>query len=231
MANGDMVVVIGGDGTFLSAVKERWRDNPIFAPINSGNLGFFSEYNYADVKKFIQMLREEKYHIVEYPLYEVEITQKNGQIIKDVFVNDVSIKQDGAKAVHLQVKINDKVTIPYSADGLVVSTSLGSTAYNMSLGGALMFDHIPNFQISPIAQMHNRSYSGVNNSVMIKDDSVIEITPNFKKKRHFYVVCDSREIKCKYGIQSVKIINKGKTFKLLRSEEFNFQDNIKNKIL
>lgn len=231
IANGEIVMVIGGDGTFLSAVKEKWKDNVLFAPVNSGTLGYFSEYNYSDVKDYIKMLANGQYHIEEYPLYEVEVMFSSGKIVKEYFINDVTIKQSGGNAIHLDLIIDDASKIIYDSDGLVISSFLGSTAYNSSLGGAIILDNVPNLQIAPIAPINNSKYKCLRNAIIINDKSTIVVQPSLKKKRQFHVICDNKEIKFNKGIEKITISNKGYNFKVIRTNGFNHVSNLIKKIL
>ncbi|MFP3727156.1 NAD(+)/NADH kinase [Priestia filamentosa] len=229
MSNGDIVVVIGGDGTFLSAVRERYRDNPYFIGLNSGNLGFFSEFQYADTRKLVQLLAHQKYDVVEYPLYEVEITQKNGFTQRDIFFNDISVERIGTTSVHLEATINRTNKLHYSVDGLIVTTSLGSGAYSMSNNGTVSMELTPTIQLTPVSQVRNNKYRGPANSILLNDTSIVEIEPEFKKKRRFRVVADGRELKCRQP-QKVKIYKSKHTFKVIRSKQFNYSTHVLEKL-
>lgn len=229
MSNGDIVVVIGGDGTFLSAVRERYKDNPYFIGLNSGNLGFFSEFQYSDSKKLVQLLAQNRYDVVEYPLYEVEITQKNGFTQKEIFFNDISIERIGTTSIHLDATINRTGKLQYSVDGLVISTALGSGAYNMSSNGPVSLDLTPTLLMTGVSQVRNKIYRGPLNSLLLNDTSIIEIEPGFKKKRRFRVVADGREVKCRQP-QKVKITKSKFTFKVIRSKNFNYGSHVIEKL-
>lgn len=236
ISNGELVIVIGGDGTFLSAVKERMKDDPVFVALNDGNLGFFSEFDFKDAKKFVDMLTKKEYRIIEYPLYEVEIIRKNSLSIKEYFINDVAIEKKSSKMIHLKASIDNQTHFNYASDGLIVSSSIGSTAYSMNVGGAITPYHFPSFQLSPIVQSRYGVYEGLLNPLLLKDESVIEIMPDYKVKRAFRVSVDGKEIIIKTHkneqnhIHSVRISKSNKTFKVLRSNEFNEMKHMKSKL-
>lgn len=229
MSNGDLVVVIGGDGTFLSAVKERIKDNPVFVALNSGNLGYFSEFDFNDVKKFVDTIASEEYRIVEYPIYEVELLIKNSQSIREYFINDAVIEKKSAKMIHLKSTIDNKHSYKYASDGLIISSSLGSTAYSMNAGGAMTPYQFPLFQMTPLLQSRYGVYEGVLNPILLKDDSVIEITPDYKVRRAFRISVDGKEIKAK-NVQSVRIYKTAKTFKVLRTKDFDELSHMNKKL-
>ena len=229
MSAGEMVIVIGGDGTFLSAVKERYNHNPAFIALNSGNLGFFSEFHFNDAKDLMKMLKSGQYRIEEYPIYQVEIVQNNGRIMKEFFVNDCVIERKSSKIVHMNMKLDNKNNIPFASDGIIVASSLGSSGYTKSGGGAILLDHQPIFQISAISQVHNNAYSGLTNSAIVSDQTTLEITPSHKKMRSFRVVCDGKEIKAK-NIKSIKITNRKQKFRVIRSKDFDMRKHIQSKL-
>lgn len=229
MSNGDIVIVIGGDGTFLSAVRERYKDNPLFVGLNSGNLGFFSEYHYTDVRKLVNMLNQENYEVAEYPIFEVEIIEKNGFTHKAIFFNDISVERAERKIIHMEATINAKHKFNFSADSIVVSTALGSGAYNMAGDGAVSLELTPTLQMVAIAQQRNKVYRGPLNPILLNDSSYIEISPEFKKKRRFCVVADGNEIRTRQP-QLVRIYKSDKTFKVIRSKQFDYSKNVMDKL-
>lgn len=229
MSNGDIIVVIGGDGTFLSAVKDRYKETPLFVGLNGGNLGFFSEFPYSDSKKLIQMLAQGQYEVVEYPIYEVEITQRNGITHRDIFFNDISVERIGTKIIHMETTINKTSKLNFSADGIVVSTSLGSGAYNMAAAGAVSMELTPTIQITTVAQQRNKIYRSTINPILLNETSLVEIAPENKKKRPFRVVADGRELKTR-NPQKVTIYKSNKTFKVIRSKSFNYSGHVIEKL-
>lgn len=229
MSNGDLLVVIGGDGTFLSAVKERIKENPVFVALNSGNLGYFSEFDYKDVRKFVDTIAKEDYRIIEYPLYEVEVKIKNAPSIKEYFINDAVIEKKSPNMIHLKASVDNKHDYRYSSDGLIISSSLGSTAYSMNAGGAITPYQFPILQMTPLLQSRYGAYSGILNPILLKDDSSIEIIPDYKVKRAFRIAVDGKEIKAK-NVLGVRIRKSAQTFKVLRTNDFNEMSHMNRKL-
>lgn len=228
--NGDLLVVIGGDGTFLSAIRKRFEENPIFAGFNTGNLGYLSEFAIDKVDEFIKVLQNQDYWIQEFPVYEVRIKENKGEII-EYFVNDLVVERRGTRILHMGVHVNEKEVCSISGDGLVMSTSLGSTGYGMSTGGAIAMDIGNLLQLSPISPVQSKAYQSLSNSLLFKDDSKFTIFPNYKKQRPFRIVCDGKEIKSQSAIRSVEISKTAHTVRILRTKNYDPLQNIKNKIL
>lgn len=226
--NGELLIVLGGDGTFLSAINEKHKEDFVFVGLNSGTLGFFSEFDYEELPQLLKVIKEGKYRIEEYPMYEVEIHQKNGSIMREFFINEVVVEKSSSKVIHMNVKINNEEVV-YENNGIIFSTSLGSSGYAMAAGGALHVGKFNFLQISPIAQIRNKTYRGPINSLLVSDDSEIEIKPDKKKKRRFEIVCDGREIKTK-SIEMLKIKKLSNTLKILRTENYDHLNQLKKKI-
>ena len=146
----DMVASIGGDGTFLHASD--WvgpRQTPIMG-INTGHLGYLTGYSFADFSK-IEMAFKGEYDVSSRMTIEVK-----SEFLPDGFspvaLNEVSVsKGDTTSMVEIHAMIDGKYLADYLADGLVISTPTGSTAYNLSCGGPIVEPTIDSFVLSPIA--------------------------------------------------------------------------------
>lgn len=148
----DMLLSVGGDGTFLSASKlVAGRDIPVMG-VNIGRLGFLSENRVADVARAL-LTRE--YTIEERAMLRAEVVTGNPEIDSWPYaLNEFTVHRSGAAMLGVQVSI-DGVRLPtYWADGLIVSTSSGSTAYSLSSGGPIVLPESKVLIITPIAP-HN----------------------------------------------------------------------------
>lgn len=147
----DLVISIGGDGTFLrSAAKIGNKGIPILG-VNTGRLGFLADTYSCDFDIALKQIIEGKYSIEERTRLAVEVDQPlEGGSAKAL--NDVAIlKQDTASMITVNVTINGEFLTAYEADGLLVSTPTGSTAYAMSAGGPILSPTLSNFTLTPIA--------------------------------------------------------------------------------
>lgn len=227
--NGELLIVVGGDGTFLSAVMNRFDQNPIFVGFNAGNLGFFSEYSMDDLDEFIRMLQKEEYWIQEYPLYEVHY-KENNQMKVEYFLNDAVIERKGSHALHMGVLVDDQSIGTVSADGIIFSTAIGSTGYNMSAGGAISLSSKPFLQMKTVAAIHSSAYKSIPNGIILDDESDITVFPTIKKQRPLRIVCDGKEIRTK-NVRYVEIKKSTETFRVLRSNNYNHITHMKAKIM
>lgn len=230
--NGDAVIVIGGDGTFLGAVKEKSKNgkNPLFIGVNDGNLGFFYEYSFEDLETVFRMLKNKRYKIISHPMYEMEIYFENDDVYKEIFVNDLVIERGSEKIIHLNLDINFDFSTKFSGDGIIVSTSLGSSAYNYSVGGSVILDKLNILQITPISPVSNKIYTSLYHPIIMSDENHIFIEEADVKKRKIRIVSDGYAVPIKQGIKGLKIKRSQKYLNIIRSETFNLMNHIKGKL-
>jgi len=227
---GELLIVIGGDGTFLSAIRKRMEQNPVFVGFNTGNLGYLSEFTIDNVDEFIHMLKRGDYYIQHLPVYEVKI-KENGEEKTEYFVNDLVVERKSTRILHMSVHVNDKSLCSISADGVIISSALGSTGYAMSAGGAISLDCEDILQVSPIAPVSSSAYRSLTSSILLNNENEITIFPNYKKQREFRVVADGKEIKTKSLPRFIEIKKSDKELRILRSKKFHRMENLRHKIL
>ena len=165
----DAVLSIGGDGTFLETVTYG-RDSGIpILGINSGRLGFLADTSQSDIEKSIGDLLLDRYRLEQLDL----LCMESGIPFDGVnfALNEVAItKRDSSSMITIHTYLNDEFLTSYWADGLIVATPTGSTAYSLSVGGPLMHPGSPNFIITPIAP-HNLNVR----PLVVPNDVVIDL--------------------------------------------------------
>ncbi len=147
----DFVLSIGGDGTFLNSAARIGRKQIPILGINTGRLGFLADISSDDILQSLESLMSKSFIIEDRSLIRVEIL--DGTELKYPFaLNEIAVlKQDSSSMISINTSINGKVVHTYQADGLIVATPTGSTAYSMSVGGPLMSPQAENFILSPVA--------------------------------------------------------------------------------
>ncbi|MDR1150099.1 MAG: NAD(+)/NADH kinase [Clostridiales bacterium] len=160
--NIDFIITLGGDGLILSCSRKYdCYEKKIFA-INFGQIGYLSSCQKNNVFISLDKLLENNFIILE----------KTRLKYKDyTALNEITISKSQAKLVDLSVFINNNFIKKYRADGLIISTPTGSTAYNLSAGGSVLDGNLKALIITPICDYNKNSYPYV-----IKDDSIIKIT-------------------------------------------------------
>ena len=214
----NLIIVIGGDGFMLETLKKNYKLKKPFYGINSGDYGFWMNkfYNNKTVKKLNNAKK-----ISIHPL-EMVVKNKYGKIKKSIAINEVSILRQSRQAASLSIKSGSKKIIKkLIADGVLVSTPAGSTAYNLSVHGPILSLNSKKLAISPISPFRPRRWKGKK----VSDKSIIKIENLNPKKRPISSVADNVEVRNAKNIQ-IKI-NKKITFNLLYDKNNSLQKKIK----
>ncbi|WP_159886463.1 NAD kinase [Paenibacillus puerhi] len=179
--NPDIVLSIGGDGTLLHAFhryKEQL-DHIAFVGIHTGRLGFFADWKPDEVELLAQLMGEsaqqDDLRVVKYPLVEIQITTQNG-IETELALNEFTLKGVDATLV-AELHINDELLETFRGDGICISTPSGSTAYNKSLGGAIVHPSLDAIQIAEIASINNRVYRTLGSPILLPKHHHCDIYP------------------------------------------------------
>jgi len=169
-AKADLIIVLGGDGTLLSVARLTHPfDVPILA-VNLGSLGFLTEVSLSDMYGTLeQVLKGES--ISERRMLLNACLQRNGKTVQDDFaLNDVSINKNSARIVNLEVHVNGQYMTSYRADGLIIATPTGSTAYSLSAGGPIIHPSMNALLLSPICP-----FTLTNRPIVIPSQSVLQV--------------------------------------------------------
>lgn len=147
----DLIISLGGDGTLLRAAKIAATDGiPIFG-VNLGGLGFLTQIGIDDLEIFLEKIYQGKCFLDERMMLDGIVKRKEKEIKEFTALNDIVIGKGAfARLISLATYINDDYVITYSADGLVISTSTGSTAYSLSAGGPIVNPNINSMILTPI---------------------------------------------------------------------------------
>lgn len=174
----DIVISIGGDGMLLSAFHkyESQLDRVRFVGVHTGHLGFYTDYLDDEIDKLVENLKYDTGAKVSYPILNVKVTFENGDTKIMRALNEATIKRSDRTMV-ADLTINGVHFERFRGDGITVSTPTGSTAYNKSLGGAVLHPTIEALQIAEIASLNNRVYRTLGSSIIVPKKDKIEIFP------------------------------------------------------
>ncbi|MBV9404920.1 MAG: NAD(+)/NADH kinase [Acidobacteriaceae bacterium] len=167
----DLVIVLGGDGTLLSAARfVAGRDIPLFA-VNLGHLGFLTAIRSDNLLPELERALRGEHRIGRRRMVDCEIVRDGKSIASYSALNDVVItKSELARMIDLDAHVDDHFVAAYKADGLIVATPTGSTAYSLSAGGPIIFPKVAAFCITPICP-----HMLTNRPVIVPDESIIQI--------------------------------------------------------
>ena len=166
--NTDAILVLGGDGTMILAARDLVKlDIPILG-INLGHLGFLAEVDEQDMEETLEKLFLEEYHVESRMMLEGNILGTGEKIVA---LNDIVVGRSGSmRVIDYNIYVDDILLIKYRADGIIVSTPTGSTAYNMSAGGPIVEPGSDIIVLTPICP-HTLN----TRSIVLSPDSKIEI--------------------------------------------------------
>lgn len=220
----DMMFSIGGDGTFLESISFIKDRNIPIAGINSGRLGFLANISQDDIPIALKAIDEKRYQIEERTLLELN----SGKNIFNKFnfaLNELTVqKRDSGSMIVIKVFLNGEFLNTYWADGLILSTPTGSTAYSLSLGGPIVVPGSQNFILTPIAP-HNLTVR----PIVIPDNN--EIVIEVAGRTENYLVSLDRQSKVVEKNTVLKIKAADFKIKTVRIEDNTFFDNIRDKLM
>ena len=150
-ATSDLLIVLGGDGTLLAAARSLGENNVPILPINLGGLGFLTSVTQQELYASLEFVLDGKSSVSERTLLEAEVFRGRESLAKHRALNDAVFNKGAlARIVDLDLSINGEFVVAYKADGLIVSTPTGSTAYSLSAGGPVVEPAVPAFVVTPI---------------------------------------------------------------------------------
>lgn len=193
LTNVDLVISMGGDGTFLKAacmVGER--EIPILG-INKGRLGFLADVLPSEIEDVLEHVLRRDYMIENHTVIKLEA---DGECVDccPFALNDIAVlKRDTASMISIKAYVNGEFLVNYQADGLIVATPTGSTAYSLSNGGPIIVPQSGSLCITPVAP-HSLNIR----PIVINDTSVIELEV-CSRSHNFLVAIDGRSMKLTEG--------------------------------
>lgn len=185
--NCDIVIVVGGDGTTLTVAKAASLHNKLTLGINAGRLGFMSGLE-RDELSLLNRLVSGDYEVEERMMINARLMSENG--IQDfICLNDAVITRgDLARLIDVTVKSDGRVITKNRADGMIIATPTGSTAYSMAAGGPVVSPDNSCFVVTPICP-----HSLVNRSIVFSSDKELEITVENDKNNTSYLSIDGEK--------------------------------------
>lgn len=219
----DFLFSLGGDGTFLETVN-LIRDSGIpVLGVNIGRLGFLSYISQENMTESLESVFSGKYDIEERMLLQVDVPGKDLNSMA-VALNEVRIYKNSGSLITIHVKVNEEFLSAYWADGLLLSTPTGSTAYNLSVGGPIVVPESNSFVLSPIAP-HNLTVR----PLVLPDSAILQLSVDTRDPQ-YQLAIDSRSIDL--DVDAVVILRKADyALKMIRIENISFYSTLRNKLM
>jgi len=167
----DLMLVLGGDGTMIATARMLGDIEVPVMGVNYGGLGYLAEFPLEELFSALEAILAGDYKVQERLMLTVELRRGEELITKNRVLNDVVVNKSAlARIIEIETYLNNQFLNRFRADGLIVSTPTGSTAYNLSAGGPIIFPSMNAVVITPICP-----FTLSNRPIVVPDDSVIEV--------------------------------------------------------
>lgn len=226
--NAELNITIGGDGAFLRAVRDSGFSDIPFVGINTGTLGFYPEITPENMDVFVDNYKSGNFTVNEVNLIQSKI---DGCSMDQIYaVNDIVIKRRDMKTIHLDVFIDSNHLQTISGDGIIISSPMGSSAYNLSAGGSLVYPSLKTLQITPLSPIISNAYRCLNCSIIVPPEFEVKVLPEHKDDYYITFLADGvpYEINC---LKSASFNTSKKSIKRLSMGTYNYWNVIKEKFL
>jgi NAD+ kinase len=220
----DLLVVMGGDGTILRVVHQLKKHLPPIFGINLGSLGFLTCLGSEEIPRAVQTIRQGEYELSARRLLAATVWHK-GKAHTFTALNDVVMSRgERSQLVKIRVLIDGEPLTDYFADGLIVATPTGSTAYSLSSGGPILLPESRTLVVTPICP-----HVLTNRSVVVGDHSVISLEPS-APGQEIFVTVDGRDIRKISSQDRLEIRLSDRVLPLARPAERSFSEILRLKL-
>ena len=220
----DMVISIGGDGTFLKAARRVGRKQIPILGINTGRLGFLADVSPEEMEVTFEEIQAGRYSVEERSVLQLICNDRNLQE-SPYALNEIAVlKRDSSSMISIRTAINGAYLNTYQADGLVIATPTGSTAYSLSVGGPIIVPQSGTFCITPVA-----SHSLNARPITLRDQA--ELSLSIESRNHnFLVAIDGRSEAC---TEATKLILRRAPYniKVLQRKQHSFFTTLREKLM
>lgn len=221
----DLIVVLGGDGTMISTARLTGKREVLVLGINYGSLGYLTEFRIEEMYDALNAIFEGNYAIETRVMLDVEHWRNGerlavGRVLNDVVINKAAL----ARIIEIEVELNGLYVNSFRADGLIVSTPTGSTAYNLSAGGPIVYPSMNAVVLTPICP-----FTLTNRPIVMPDNA--EITLKLINNSEDVVLTLDGQVGHELKPQDIVKIHKSETsFNLVQPPNRNYFDVLRNKL-
>ena len=167
----DLLIVLGGDGTLLSAARLAVKCKVPILPVNLGGLGFLTTVSQDEIYPILEEIFAGRHRVSERAMLEAEVVRDGAVIRRQIALNDAVLNKAAlARIMDLELRVDGDYVTTYKADGLILSTPTGSTAYSLAAGGPIVYPIVEAFVVTPICP-----HTLTNRPLVIPDSVKIEI--------------------------------------------------------
>lgn len=220
----DIVLSVGGDGTFLETMlKVRDFGIPI-AGVNTGRMGFLANISEDEIGHSIDLLCDGEFKVAERSLIEIKHPEGLFDKGSSAALNEVTIQKADPSMITINVNVDGTYLNTYWADGLIISTATGSTAYNLSVGGPILTPEDESFIISPISP-HNLTIR----PIILSGESILRMTVE-GRTQDYIATCDFRSKRLPFS-EEITIARSPDKLKSVMLKGMDFYSTLRNKLM
>ncbi len=224
----DFMISVGGDGTFLSALKASGYSDIPAVGVNTGHLGFFTELSTDETEKLVNLCRSGDFKVQRYRTIKTVVETSEGKQELSPALNDVLIKHNKSSLIHLDLYIGSSFIEKFSGDGVLIASSAGSTAYNYSLGGSIVDPDLALLQLTPVAPVNNAAYRSFTSSLLLPASRETIIKPS--EDDDVNITIDGRVFLFE-KVRSITVSLSDKEVSIVRLPGYDFWGKVKSKFL
>ena len=220
LSKSDLILVIGGDGTMIGSIRKLHDMEIPFLGINLGRVGFLTDINPKKMSYLSEILKG-NYIKEKRPIYRARFSDEN----EDIFVNETAIHSGSiTNMVDIELLADKQQIYSLRADGLIISSSTGSTAYSYSGGGPIISPDVNAYSLLPMF-----SHSSSSHSLVLSDKKKLKIKIDKARYSDIDIVVDGKN-KLKYQKNGLEISNTQKSFYLYHPKDYNYYDACRTKL-
>ena len=221
----DLMLVLGGDGTMIATGRMLGDNQVPVIGVNYGGLGYLAEFPIEEMFPALEAIFAGKYTVQQRLMLQVELWRGDELVTQNRVLNDVVVNKSAlARIIEIKASLNDQFLNSFRADGLIVATPTGSTAYNLSAGGPIIYPSMNAMVITPICP-----FTLSNRPIVVPDDSVIEVSLITEKEE----VALTLDGQVGFALQTRDriLISKSRTaFNLVQPPNRNYFEVLRNKL-
>lgn len=223
-----IIASIGGDGTFLQAVrKTNFRDDCLYVGVSkSENTHLYCDFSLEHFDKMIDAMNTEQLEVRKYPIIDVSVDSTN----QFHCLNELSIRSSIIKTFVIDVYIDDFHFETFRGDGMIISTPTGSTAYNKSVSGAVVDPMLPCMQVTELASLNNNSYRTLGAPFILSSDRKLTLKVVQDGNDHPIIGLDNEALGTKH-VKQIDIGLSGKVIKTVKLKDNSYWEKVKRRFL
>ena len=219
-----LIISVGGDGTFLETARRIHNQDIPVAGINTGRLGFLANIPDDDIGRSIDLLCADDYEVVSRTMLEIISPENLFGSGNSLALNEVTVQRADQTMISIMVKVNGTILNTYRADGLIISTATGSTAYNLSVGGPILSPSDESIIIAPISP-HNLTIR----PIITGSGSTVTMVMEGRSDDCF-LTCDSRAVRVPLGT-TIEIRQAAFSLRTVTTAGNDFFSTLRNKLM